>query len=142
MDVVSGARSWPRSNSTPTWLDKGLDGVRSIRSIARVGARRASAWNGRTASPVSTPIKRTPNALLELDRGYWSIENSLHHVRDVTMGEDACRVPSEHADRFLAATRNAVLRLWRKVKAKSIAAVFRRFMVHPLEALELLNRSE
>ena len=30
--------------------------------------------------------------LLELVREHWSIENGLHHVRDVTLGEDACRV--------------------------------------------------
>ena len=80
--------------------------------------------------------------LLDLDRGHWGIENSLHHVRDVTMGEDACRVRSGHAAQFLAATRNVVLCLSRKLKAKSIAAAFRRFMVHPREALELLNRKE
>ncbi|TMQ32007.1 MAG: transposase, partial [Planctomycetota bacterium] len=30
--------------------------------------------------------------LLELTRGHWGIENRLHYVRDVTLGEDGCRV--------------------------------------------------
>ena len=30
--------------------------------------------------------------LLELVRTHWSIESELHHVRDVTLKEDACRV--------------------------------------------------
>ena len=58
------------------------------------------------------------------------------------MGEDARRVRSGRAAQFLAATRNAVLCLSRKLKAKNIAAAFRRFMVHPREALALLHSSE
>jgi predicted transposase YbfD/YdcC len=30
--------------------------------------------------------------LLGLTRGHWGIENQLHYVRDVTLGEDGCRV--------------------------------------------------
>jgi hypothetical protein len=48
-------------------------------------------------------------ALLGLVRGHWGIENGLHHVRDVTMGEDACRVRRGNAPQVLAALRNAAL---------------------------------
>lgn len=44
--------------------------------------------------------------LLAWTRGHWSIENRLHHVRDVTFGEDACRVRSGAAPQVLAAIRN------------------------------------
>ena len=62
------------------------------------------------------------------------------HEAQVVLGQlrvDA-KTNEHKAAQFLAATRNAVLCLSRKVKAKSIAAAFRRFMVHPREALELL----
>ncbi len=44
--------------------------------------------------------------LLGLVRGHWRIENGLHWVRDVTMGEDACRVRRGNAPQVLAAFRN------------------------------------
>jgi predicted transposase YbfD/YdcC len=49
--------------------------------------------------------------LLALVRGHWAIENGLHWVRDVTMGEDACRVRRGNAPEALAALRNAALHL-------------------------------
>jgi len=57
--------------------------------------------------------------LLAYLRNHWRIENELHSVRDVTLGEDACRVRSGDAPQVLAAIRNAVIHLLGKVKAKS-----------------------
>ena len=39
-----------------------------------------------------TPEEANAQRLLELTRGHWGIENRLHDVRDVTLGEDGCRV--------------------------------------------------
>jgi predicted transposase YbfD/YdcC len=49
--------------------------------------------------------------LLRLIREHWHIENRLHYVRDVTLGEDASQVRSGAAPEVLAALRNAVLGL-------------------------------
>ncbi len=73
--------------------------------------------------------------LLELDRGHWGIENGLHHVRDVTLGEDACRVRSGNAPQLLAAARNLALGLLRPMGFPSIAAGTRRIVMHPIEGL-------
>jgi len=43
-------------------------------------------------------------------RGHWGIE-SVHYVRDVTLGEDASTVRTGHAPQNLAALRNAVIGL-------------------------------
>lgn len=67
-------------------------------------------------------------ALLRYVRDHWRIENELHYVRDVTLGEDACRVRSGAAPHVLAALRNAVVHLLRGVGAGS----------HP-EAIEVLQ---
>lgn len=76
--------------------------------------------------------------LLALDRGHWGIENGLHHVRDVTLGEDACRVRTQNAPQVLAAARNAALVLLRSLGFQSIASATRRIMMHPREGLRLL----
>ncbi len=39
-------------------------------------------------------------------RGQWAIENSSHHIRDVTFAEDACTVHSGSAPRAMATLRN------------------------------------
>lgn len=49
----------------------------------------------------------SPERLLALNRAHWAIENKLHHVRDVSMEEDRCRVRA--GARALAGVRNATL---------------------------------
>ncbi len=77
--------------------------------------------------------------LAELVRGHWAIENRLHYVRDVTFGEDACRVRKGSAPQVLAALRNAVIHLLAGVDAPNHAAAIRRLNYHPEEALVLLQ---
>ena len=59
-------------------------------------------------------------------------------MRDVTLGEDGCRVRSGAAPQVLAATRNAVVHLLESVEAASKAAALRQFAISPLEALALI----
>lgn len=67
----------------------------------------------------SLPVdKLEPAGLLQLSRDHWQIENCLHYVRDVTFGEDACRVRSGSAPRALADIRNAALTLIRRTGQK------------------------
>lgn len=58
------------------------------------------------------PHQAGPERLLELVRTHWAIENKLHHVRDVTMNEDRCRVRA--GARPLAALRNAAIGMIRQ----------------------------
>src|SRR5947209_18570173 len=76
--------------------------------------------------------------LLELARGHWGIENGLHYVRDVTLGEDACRVRTGSAPQVLAGLRNVAVHLLRGARAASVAAATRRFAARPRDALPLL----
>ena len=85
-------------------------------------------------------LRANAPALLKLARSHWSIENGLHRVRDVSMGEDACTVSSGAAPQAYAAMRNAILALMRKSKIKNFARAFRRHAAHPGEALALLLR--
>jgi predicted transposase YbfD/YdcC len=85
-----------------------------------------------------TPEQADATALSLLARGHWKIENSLHHVRDVTLGEDACRVRTGSAPQALAALRNLVLNLLAPMKNQSKASALRRFAAKPREAIRLL----
>ena len=46
-----------------------------------------------------------------LVRGHWNIE-AWHHVKDISVGEDACKVRSGHAPDHLAALRAVAIVLW------------------------------
>jgi predicted transposase YbfD/YdcC len=77
--------------------------------------------------------------LLRLVRDHWRIENCLHWVRDMTLGEDACRVRKGNAPQVLAALRNAVVHLLAGVKAVSRAAAVEQLAARSHEALGLLG---
>ena len=87
------------------------------------------------------PERADARRLLALDRGHWGIENGLHHVRDVTLGEDSCRVRSQNAPQVMAAARNLAIGLLRSLRVRSIAAAARRIVMHPLEGLRCLTES-
>ena len=84
--------------------------------------------------------------LLELVRGHWRIENCLHDVRAVTLGEDACRVRTGSAPQVLAALRNAVVHLISTEAAQaetSRAAVLRHNAAnidHPMQLIGIPQR--
>jgi hypothetical protein len=75
----------------------------------------------------SVPRDRADAAtLLGWARGHWGIENRLHYVRDVTMGEDANRARSGSGPQVLAALRNLAISVMRSEAATNIAAGLRR----------------
>ena len=140
MDKGHGRRAYRRLTSTTLlngfldWPDVGqvfeLERVRVVGSQASVEVVHGITSLGRDRADAAR--------LLGLSRGHWGIENGLHYVRDVTLGEDACRVRTGSAPQVLAAIRNAVVHLLAGVKAASKAAATRRFAARPFEAIPLL----
>lgn len=84
------------------------------------------------------PRHASPFRLLELIRGHWSIENSLHYVRDVTFGEDRSRIRSGQAPEVMAALRNLAITLIQRSGFAQIASRRRYLAFHPRQALSLL----
>jgi hypothetical protein len=79
------------------------------------------------------------NRLLDLVRGHWNIENGIFYVRDVTMGEDHCRVRKGSAPVILAALRNTAIAVLNFAGFDNKAAALRRHAAHPHEALTLIK---
>jgi hypothetical protein len=77
--------------------------------------------------------------LERLWRGHWTIENSVHYVRDVTMGEDANQMRTGNAPQVLAALRNAVLNLIRMKGWITIADGLRHYGAFAQRALSLVT---
>lgn len=82
------------------------------------------------------------NTVLGAVRAHWQIENSLHWVRDVTMGEDVCQVRKGSAPHVMAALRNTALGLIRHHRGRRVASAMRHFAAHVDRAFAVLGISE
>jgi predicted transposase YbfD/YdcC len=82
---------------------------------ALVRVTRTRERNGETSEEKSyylTSMAPQASAIAQLIRGHWSVENQLHWVLDVTMGEDDCRVRNKtRAENIAVMRRMAVNRL-------------------------------
>jgi predicted transposase YbfD/YdcC len=72
-------------------------------------------------------------------RGHWTIENRLHYVRDVTMGEDACQIHRGGLPQVLATLRNAIISLLRVKGWSNIADAIRYFSASVYRSLKLIG---
>lgn len=86
-----------------------------------------------------SPDRADAADLLAYLRDHWRIENRLHYVRDVTLGEDACRVRSGAAPQVLAALRNAVVHLLADVEAASRPEAIEQLQMNPEQAKKLIG---
>lgn len=82
-----------------------------------------------------------PLDLLRLKRQHWGIENKLHWVRDVVLGEDKSTIHLGSGPQVVAALRNTVLSLLRKAGHSKITSQLRRNSRKPSRALTLLGIS-
>ncbi len=80
-----------------------------------------------------------PDELLRRVRQHSAIENRLHWVRDVTLGEDRSHIRTGAAPQVMAALRNVVLGLLRRAGWTNIAAALRHYGWQPGAALTLLG---
>ncbi len=105
---VSDALEWLPHRSA--WCD--LQTVAMVES--QVTANGETTWEQRYfISSLPPNAEEIANAV----RSHWAIENSLHWVLDVTMGEDSSRVRKDRAPENMAMVRHIVLNLLRGAKA-------------------------
>lgn len=119
----------------------GWAGLGQVLWLERRVWRRGRGETIETACAITSflPAQANAEALLAFWRGHWGIETRLHYVRDVTLGEDACRVRTGAAPQALAAVRNTVISLVRLAGGTNVAAALRRFAARPAEALTAIG---
>ncbi|MDY3558860.1 ISAs1 family transposase [Gemmata sp. JC673] len=141
MDTGHGRIETRTLRATPlvTYQDrwKGLkQGFRITRTRTVKGVTTVEVMHGITRLPVERADAR---ALLGLVRSHWRIENQLHYVRDVTFGEDACRVRKGAAPQVLAALRNAAIHMLATISADSTPEALEWLQLHPEHAHKLIG---
>jgi predicted transposase YbfD/YdcC len=86
-----------------------------------------------------TSAQATPQRLAQIVRGHWGIE-ALHHVRDVTFGEDASKIRTGHGPENMATLRNLAHGRLRDASFDNIAAARREMSYDTFTApLDLLG---
>ena len=86
-----------------------------------------------------SPERASAERLLAISRGHWGIENRLHWVRDVTMGEDGNRTRVGSGPQVLAALRNATISRLRIAGSTNIAASLRRNAARVYDLIKLVR---
>jgi len=81
----------------------------------------------------------TPAQLAQIIRGHWSIENSVHYVRDVTFDEDRSQTRTGTSAQVMATFRNVAISLHRLAGATTIAQATRAITRRPERVLTLIN---
>jgi hypothetical protein len=76
---------------------------------------------------------------LALSRGHWAVENQLHYVRDVTLGEDASHIRSGAAPQAMAAVRNLVVAVLHCAGIQNRASGLRHYGWQPDRAARALG---
>ncbi len=93
-------------------------------------------------SPVCRACLPERNGLTRFNtlvRGHWTIENRVHYVRDVTMGEDASHVRAGNLPQVMVAFRNAAIAVLRREGYANIAAARRYLAANPKQALQMIG---
>jgi len=136
-----GDRVEVRRLQTSTALREYLDwpGVQQGCEIERITRQKGTVTTEVRYAITSLDEMTGPDTLLCRVRGHWSIENRLHWVRDVTLGEDASQVRTGAAPQVMAAPRNIVIGLLQQAGSANIAASLRHNGWSPGAALQLLG---
>ena len=125
------------STDLTTYLDwPGLEQVfRLERTWHEHGVSKQALLYGITSlAPETGP----PARLLALKRGHWAIENGLHRVKDVTLGEDQSTLHRGQGPTVMAFLRDAAVSLLRRAGIPQIAARLREHAQDPAPALALV----
>lgn len=81
------------------------------------------------------------DALQARIRAHWGIENPLHWVKDVVLGEDNSSIATQSAATVMAMIRNLVITLFRRAGYASITAAIDRFSNDLEQLLPMLDFS-
>jgi predicted transposase YbfD/YdcC len=111
--------------------------TRKPKNKRKVSAKRETVY----AITSLTAEQAPPAELARYIRGHWHVENKLHWVRDVTMGEDASQIATGAGPRIMAGIRNLAISLLRLAGHTNIAKALRHNARKPKRAIKLVMTS-
>jgi predicted transposase YbfD/YdcC len=117
--------------------------IQIVRRTRRITPKpgKKNRWHTETVYAICTvPTEQATAAeLATWTRQHWHIENRLHWVRDVTLGEDLHQARTGNGPQVLATLRNLVVSLLRLAGHNNIARALRHHARHPDQAIAMLT---
>lgn len=106
-----------------------LDNIKpwpGLKTLVRVESKRQFKYAGQLRLETETryyvaSFLASAESFAQRIRGYWGVENKVHHVRDVTQGEDASRIRMHQLPQIFAVARNFALNLYRSNEFTNMA---------------------
>jgi predicted transposase YbfD/YdcC len=124
---------WPKS-----WKWEGLQSVVRVRRWSHRGGQQSGELALETHYYLSS-LPADAARLAQIIRGHWSVENSCHHVLDVTFQEDHCQVRDTNAAHNLSILREMALRALKTHPSKgSMRAKRKRAALDPFYRTQLI----
>lgn len=109
-------------------IDGATLGLSGARQIFRIDLKSEHLRRGRVVKTTQEtsyrvtsllPEEAGPQALMDLARGYWAIENAQHYRRDHTLREDHCLVRDTRAARTLSLCRSLAIFLYQPQRRRT-----------------------
>jgi predicted transposase YbfD/YdcC len=115
-----------------------------LQTLVRVESQRQFKKGGHPRLETETryyvaSFSESAEAFAQRIRGYWGVENKVHHVRDVTQGEDASRIRMHQLPQIFAVARNFALNLYRSNDFDNMAQA-ERYCKYGLDTLKCIFR--
>lgn len=114
----------------PEWLGfgegwKGLRSIAALRRVRTIKEEKSVEWRY-----YITSLPGDAERIAKAVREHWGIENSLHYILDVTMGEDESRARKDHSPENLATLRRIVINMCKRDKTpmKGVPSIRRRML--------------
>ena len=106
-----------------TKLPKGWNGIKQFVKVRRYGYRNGKRFDYVSYHASSKEFQSAFHAAQAV-QGHWSVENNLHWIKDVNMGEDDMTLRTPKKAAMLACFNNIAINILRKNGHKPTKAVF------------------
>ncbi len=143
---LHGSRIEVRELQASSALSAEYCGWAGLRQVFRIERHRINKRTGEREVKVRygitslSPERADAKRLAAILRGHWGIENRLHWVRDVILGEDTSRIRTGHAPQVMAVFRNVAVSLLGLLDYASPSEGFRHFAWNPADAIRIVTR--
>lgn len=119
---------------------KGWNHIERIVKVRRWGKRDKKDFHEVSFYILSKPINSAFEVAMAINN-HWSIENSLHWIKDVNLGEDNMSVHNHNSVAIIAYLNNMALNVLKKAGYKPIKDTFAKFAnkVNELDKLFIIN---
>jgi len=99
-------------------------------------------WSTETVNAITSlnPAQASPAELAAIIRGHWTIENSLHRVRDMAYDQDRSQTRTHNSPQVMTGPRNLAITILHLTSTTNIAQALRHNVPRPHRPLQTIRQ--